>query len=725
MKSKIILISIFLLAICLISPIAASDNITDDVMQSSDDIMIEYNHTVYKDDLGNIDVELPANTSGNFIATINDVEFFNENVSSSFKIPINIPKSAIPIYVINKNTDHRTYAIDFFFNGVNIKNDTLKVMNVAPNFTVPSFPSEILKDDPNGYVALWFPESANGEVRIYIDDRFIENFTARQYAFLNATKFNSLALGNHNVTIVYAGDSYYKKFNKTFNFTVVEMLIDIPENIVFDHDDCISAKIINNKDGVVTVYVDNQIVFKSKLDKYGEFLYSMFDSITCGEHLVEVQYNASKFSYSKKVNVTASYYVDMFMWGEFIYGEEGYVIIIVPPDFNKSLINITIDGLQVKDFEIDNSGWIEIDVSKVSAGNHTIKFDFPGDKKYTNYTISDNFTIKYEIVFPYFTYYGSKKAISLCLPDSAKDLLEVYIDGKFYKSAKVTDGIATVNIEELNPAYYNITAKYSGSDFNVSEESRILEFEPDYTTPGDMYCGEDKSIVVKTAKTAKGKVVFNIGNKKITVNIKDGKAALSLKDFKADYYDDIIMYYVGDNGYNTTLYGAVDILPAKIQLTTVKLTSQSAKMKVRINDKLAKNTYVTFKVDGKVKKVKTDNNGVATIKLTPGQHKITACYKDAKATKTVHVRVVYLNSVAVKKSAKKVVLTAVLKKDNKLLKNKVVTFKFNGKTIKAKTNSKGIAKATFKTSSLKVGKKVTYSASYLTDSVKKTVVVKK
>ena len=102
MKSKIILISIFLLAICLISPIAASDNITDDVMQSSDDIMIEYNHTVYKDDLGNIDVELPANTSGNFIATINDVEFFNENVSSSFKIPINIPKSAIPIYVINK-----------------------------------------------------------------------------------------------------------------------------------------------------------------------------------------------------------------------------------------------------------------------------------------------------------------------------------------------------------------------------------------------------------------------------------------------------------------------------------------------------------------------------------------------------------------------------------------------------------------------------------------------
>jgi invasion protein IalB len=63
-----------------------------------------------------------------------------------------------------------------------------------------------------------------------------------------------------------------------------------------------------------------------------------------------------------------------------------------------------------------------------------------------------------------------------------------------------------------------------------------------------------------------------------------------------------------------------------------------------------------------------------------------------------------------------------------VIKNKQVTFKFNGKTYKAKTNSKGIAKVTIKKSvlnKLKAGKKVTYQATYVKDTAKKTVKVQK
>ena len=87
-----------------------------------------------------------------------------------------------------------------------------------------------------------------------------------------------------------------------------------------------------------------------------------------------------------------------------------------------------------------------------------------------------------------------------------------------------------------------------------------------------------------------------------------------------------------------------------------------------------------------------------------------------------------LKSVNVKKSAKKLVLTAVLKKGNNPIKNKKLVFKFNGKTYIGKTNKKGIAKIVIKKSNLsklKVNKYVKYQVSYGKLTVKKVAKVKK
>ena len=62
------------------------------------------------------------------------------------------------------------------------------------------------------------------------------------------------------------------------------------------------------------------------------------------------------------------------------------------------------------------------------------------------------------------------------------------------------------------------------------------------------------------------------------------------------------------------------------------------------------------------------------------------------------------------------------------LTGKKITFKFNGKKYKAKTNAKGIAKITIKSKvlkKLKVGKKYTVKMSYLKYSIKRTVKVKR
>lgn len=86
----------------------------------------------------------------------------------------------------------------------------------------------------------------------------------------------------------------------------------------------------------------------------------------------------------------------------------------------------------------------------------------------------------------------------------------------------------------------------------------------------------------------------------------------------------------------------------------------------------------------------------------------------------------------VSKKAKKLILSAKLKVNGKLVAGKKLTFKFKGKTFKVKTNKKGVAKLTIKSKVLKkllkkvkAGKKVKYQVSYGKKTIKKTLKVKK
>ena len=150
--------------------------------------------------------------------------------------------------------------------------------------------------------------------------------------------------------------------------------------------------------------------------------------------------------------------------------------------------------------------------------------------------------------------------------------------------------------------------------------------------------------------------------------------------------------------------------------------------------KVAKGATVVFKINGKkVATVKTNSKGVAKFKIptkyVPKTYKVSATALGKTVTKKLVVKqILKLKKVTVKKSSKKLVITATLKEGKKALKGKKITFRFKGKKYTKKTNKKGIAKLTIKSKvlkKLKKGKKVTYKATYLKDTVKRTVRVKK
>ena len=123
-------------------------------------------------------------------------------------------------------------------------------------------------------------------------------------------------------------------------------------------------------------------------------------------------------------------------------------------------------------------------------------------------------------------------------------------------------------------------------------------------------------------------------------------------------------------------------------------------------------------------------NDLDTYNKIPGYYAIkwNVVKKASTSTSTPVKTTIILKTLKIKKSAKKLILQATLKKGKSPLKSKKIIFKFNGKKYTAKTNKKGIAKFTIKKNilkKLKVGKKVKYQASYGKITVKKTAKVKK
>ena len=138
---------------------------------------------------------------------------------------------------------------------------------------------------------------------------------------------------------------------------------------------------------------------------------------------------------------------------------------------------------------------------------------------------------------------------------------------------------------------------------------------------------------------------------------------------------------------------------------------------------------VKFTINGKSTTVKTDNNGMAKIKITdlPGKYTLTTTYRGKTYKNTVTVKqVLKTTKTSVKNTDKKLILKASLKINGKAIKGKVITFKFRGKTYKAKTNAKGIAQVTIKQAVIKklTGKSYAVKVTYLKDTVKTTVNVK-
>ena len=557
--------------------------------------------------------------------------------------------------------------------------------------------------------------------------------------YFASVTIKNLVAGNLTVTVVYNGDDKYMNSTASVNVVVqpkkdAELIADA-ENITVAEDAVISISFNKNITGNITVNGTDAVM--------GNGIAMLeLGKLPAGTYTYIVKYEGDKYFNASNKTVTFT-----------VFKLAAPEIIITPGEAVEGSnldVNVEIAGatgsVVINGESIDLvDGKATTTIKDLVAGDLTVNVTYSGDDTYLN---SSNIkTVKVE----------TKKDSNLVA--SAEDVqvgsdvvirieINSNITGKVTVNGEeitITEGKGNYTISDLAIGNYNYTVNFEGDkyfnatsktvEFNVVKKS-LPENQDPFTNNDETTQTQSNNPVysINLPEDATGNLTVTIGDKTYTKELVNGSATIEITDLPVGTYQATIEYS-GDSNYAPivkTVNATVKVDPKIVMKATTALYTAKYSVTVYGDDgKLAANTNVVFYINGKkITTGKTNAKGVATFTIpktyVPAKKytiKATALGKSASKKVTIK-QILTLKKVTLKKSAKKLVLTATLKKVNgKYLTKKTITFKLNGKKYTAKTNSKGVAKYTVKSSALKklkVGIKYIYSATYLKTTVKKT-----
>ena len=663
------------------------DSKTEDIGEDSDsrdDVNISFDEQMYEKDLGEINVDLGDDVSGEFCILIDEEVIYNETITDShFKVPVVLPKKSYELIVnIWPGIDCRRYKVNAFLNGEDLNiNKTLQVMKLPPDYSYLHFQDEVLTT--NDHQIFVFPRSANGIVEIWLDGVLLNKTKAQPIIYFN--KLN-LTLGNHSWKVLFYNDTYYNDFNATANFSAVNVKIQIPQILNITHDDCISVESIY-KGGTVKTYIDGMLINTSKVeDKY--FVLCLEQYLKKDSQEVKVIYENGKVKREKTQSISIVYDFDL-LSEYFIYGEDNIIEIILPDTLNNKLLTVEINGTKYafKRPAYAGNNFIEINISKLQAGNYSMHISYPGDDRFEAKDEIINFTVNYNIISPDYVEYKDTSFVYLNLPEDAHGNLVVYMDDKLFGNVTLKNGYAKIRVDTLLPGFHSMKVGYSGDDYEVEEYETLIHAAGRMTVSYSFTAGQNKYVVYDMPESSGGYVVFTINGKEHKVNVKNGKAMYSLKNLKAGDYEICIDYYRNGELISGD-YADIEVKKSKIKILSYKMSSKSIKVKIKLNKPMKTTVYAKFM--GKTYKIKTNSKGIGTfkksLKIKKSKKSIKFSHLGSKLTKKL-----YKPNLKVTKSKKKMTLKTIVN-----IKGIKVRFKAGKKTYTVKTNSRGIAKISMK-----------------------------
>ena len=778
MKIKqIMLITLLLMAVLTIGAVSAAENITDDVA-ATDDTQISADEKT--------DIDLNVNSDKEMVNYREGRINYNELVYEELE------ESNLRLFIDGNQTDIRDEFGTVVFDTSNlaigthsyllnfIGNDFYNPANGTGSFEI----CDIAVNAPEKYViggyteselvTIVVPKTVTGEVEVIIADQ--SQTQSIEYDEDDLDNYTYLAFWYGKYQIPCGESDIVVKINdetvRTFKL-ITDYIMNPSQDVRYGKDEFYVALPIGMDEEMVSVSIDGEIQ-EMNYEIHGDGAYNgarlltldIAKQFSVGNHTITVNVTGDEFFTKKSFEGVLTVMPVISVERDIMNGDN---ITLYMPDDATGDVEIWLTYLEsetLKPYKYTTAkaaGDVFIPLVNLTVGLYSFDYRYTGSDGYKIGCHDLFFTVNPDITYPKQFQIGTDASISIDYPGHNGTLIVEDDDYITIGSAKLVNGKANISLAHTVLPEGECTLRVTFEDVYAVDDDGyeytntywyypiINVTKPAITIPNERILLGDDAKVSADLPGFNGTLIVRKYVKEgegYAADLVNGKAdvkVIDLSEGKHSYYAHLMLNKLDIDG-NATFdeyfwefdVDVVNPISAKDATVIYTQTSKYSATIKDLNGKAVSSGKVTFYIlDGKkqiLKKEANIKNGVATMsfKITtaPKTYTIKTVYNKASISKKLTVKhAVTLKSATVKKSAKSLTIQATLSKVNgKYLKNKQVTFKFNGKTYKAKTNSKGVAKVTIKSNvlkKLKVGKKVTYQATYLKDTVKKTVKVKK